>query len=135
MYRNPNQREVLIQKPNYKNEDEIFFYGGAKEARKAMKNLSNGGKALYIYFLTNANNYKEIIIPSVIEQEIGLTRSGYYRAFEELVDQGYLHRESGKKSNYIFSPAPIFPIDEECKPPQETTTISNSFTASNFYGF
>lgn len=135
MYRNPNQREVLTQKPNYKDEDEIFFYGGVKEARKAMKNLSNGSKALYIYFLTNANNYKEIIIPSVIEQEIGLTRSGYYRAFEELVSQGYLHREAGKKSNYVFSPAPIYPIDEEQELPQDTTTVSYSFTSSGFYGF
>lgn len=100
-----------------------------------MKNLSNSGKGLYIYFLTNANDYKEIIIPSVIEEEIGLTRSGYYRAFEELVSQGYLHRAPGKKSNYIFSPAPIFPIDEEQENLQEAITVSHSFASSGFYGF
>lgn len=46
--------------------------------------------ALYLYFASNANNYKLEISPQAIENAIGMPRSTYYKKFQLLQEKGYI---------------------------------------------
>lgn len=106
MERIPNQREVIISKPNYAEDKVLYFVGSVKYTMEAMQTLSGNGFKLYMYFLKNVNGYTEILVPAVIARTIGLSRTTYYRAFDELAEHRYIHLQKGKTSNYIFCDRP-----------------------------
>ena len=46
--------------------------------------------ALYLYFASNADNYRLEISPQAIENAIGMPRSTYYKKFSILQEKGYI---------------------------------------------
>lgn len=60
--------------------------------------------ALYLYFASNADNFKLAISPAAIENAIGMARSTYYKKFALLVEHGYII-EKGENS-YEFYEVP-----------------------------
>lgn len=97
-----------IQKSDIKNED---FCASKQDCLHAFKELSNRGKQLYMYFITQNNYNQDFPDPLIIEKEVGLNHKYYKQTFNELINKGYLHRQEGARDNFIFSSQPIFPAD------------------------
>ena len=96
----PNQRIVHIIKDKCKkdflqiNNDDWHTAGRCIEQYGTFK--------LYLYFASNKSDFTLALSPVAIEESIGISESTYRRAFQELLELGYLSRVEGKKNSYLF---------------------------------
>lgn len=91
----PNQK--LIRKYETKHDEtHIYFYQSKKAIFTAIKELSHGGLALYLYLNSNQAwdkgeiGYVQALSPVAVKNAIGLSESSYRRGVKELIEKGYL---------------------------------------------
>ena len=95
---NPNQRLIRIQKSNYRKSK--FFILGLEEVKYAMNALSGTAFKLYIYIMSNNDNFEFWISYSHVHKITGMSKSSYHRAFNELVEKKFLRLFKGHSNLY-----------------------------------
>lgn len=63
--------------------------------KRAAKVLTPAAFKLYLYLAENDDGH--VLGPSqrVVENEIGISKNSYYSAFSELIEKGYITKETG----------------------------------------
>lgn len=93
----PNQRYITTHKARARPRE--FTQINLTANLAALKKLSYKTYKLYMYLCYNADGYAFHLYKAPIKE--ALPRNSYYRAFEELVEQGYLVRD-GDSNHYDF---------------------------------
>ena len=73
-------------------------------ADKAAEKLTNNAFKLWMFFALNQDNFKVLWTSNVAKSWCGVSRTTYYKIFNELVDKGYLV-DTGN-NNYEFHDFP-----------------------------
>ena len=93
----PNQRYITTHKARARPRE--FTQINLTANLAALKKLSYKTYKLYMYLCYNADGYAFPLYKTPIKE--ALPRNSYYRAFDELVEQGYLVRD-GTSNRYDF---------------------------------
>lgn len=70
----------------------------------AAENLNNTAFKLYIYLITNANNFKLEFSPQHISNNYGISLSSARRAITELIEKGYVVETSSGRFEFYEMP-------------------------------
>lgn len=92
--------------------------------------------ALYLYFASNADNYKLAISPAAIEKAIGMARSTYYKKFALLIKQGYIIDKGANTYEFYEEPQQKNIISDSLSEEQDCLSckqISSSQEQGNLY--
>lgn len=95
----PNQRKIYIKRDS----DTArlnFFKVSNQNLFSAMHNLKSSTFKLWVYFADNSNGYSMDLYPVDFCKKANVSESTYKRAFQELIDKGYL--KQSEKSNNMF---------------------------------
>lgn len=110
----PNQNTFLINKEEVKRDSGKFrpyLTAYIDTIQTAAKNLTGNSFKLYIYLLSNSNNFTSAFSPKDVADKYGCSVDSARDAFKTLVSKGYLTLIEGTKTKYIFkdvvSSAPI----------------------------
>lgn len=95
----PNQRKIYIKRDSDKARLN-FFKVSNKNLLSAMYNLKPSAFKLWVYFADNTDGYSMDLYPVDFCKKANISESTYKRAFQELIDKGYLIQS--KKSNNLF---------------------------------
>lgn len=95
----PNQKIVKIQKEKYTSH---FLQIGIDEWEEAFKSMAPNTFGVYLYLSGNANDFQLELSQAAISNELGMSKSSYVRAINELKELGYLRIISG--NIFSFSP-------------------------------
>ena len=99
----PNQKVIYIQKDKCEKD---FLQISIDEWQEAARELSDSAFKLYLYLGANNNGFKIALSQKAVQDAIGLSKSSYHRAVDELIERGYLI--SDKHNNeYVFMTNPI----------------------------
>lgn len=95
----PNQRKIYIKRDS----DKVrlnFFKVSNQNLFSAMHNLKPSTFKLWVYFADNSDGYSMDLYPVDFCKKANVSESTYKRAFQELIDKGYL--KQSEKSNNMF---------------------------------
>ena len=95
----PNQRKIYIKRDSDKARLN-FFKVSNKNLLSAMYNLKPSAFKLWVYFTDNTDGYSMDLYPVDFCKKANISESTYKRAFQELIDKGYLIQS--EKSNNLF---------------------------------
>ena len=101
----PNQNTFLVQKEDVKREtgkNRPYFITYIDTIQSAAQNLTGNSFKLYIYFLSNTNNYTSAFSPRDVADKYGCSVDSVREAFKTLIKKGYLVLIDGTKTKYIF---------------------------------
>lgn len=85
----PNQKVIEIHKVNPKG-----YILDIQTNKTAMQELSPQAYMLYMHFVLNLPGYKEALSLKNITDSTTLSERTYYKAINELIEKGYLVKES-----------------------------------------
>lgn len=92
-----NQKIIIVNKQQY---GQNYLRIGNEEWKKAYKILKPSSFALYLYLASQEGN--TLALGAVlIEQILGIKKSAYHMAVNELEENGYLKKEEG--NTFIFT--------------------------------
>lgn len=87
----PNQRLITIHRdPVPKGTKEPFLNINYANLQNAMKDLSNSAFKVYIYFVSNRDNYKMGVSPADIRDKTGVCLETVRKGIRELQNKGYI---------------------------------------------
>lgn len=101
----PNQRWIRINKTKVEKNTGVErpYLNAYKDIlEKAAKELSGNAFKLYIYLLSNNNNYSFGFSPKDVSERYGCSIDTVRNAFTILVNKGFLILDSESKARYIF---------------------------------
>lgn len=101
----PNQNTFLINKEEVKREsgkNRPYLTAYIDTIQIAAKNLTGNSFKLYIYLLSNVNNYTSAFSPKDVADKYGCSVDSARESFKTLVKKGYLSLIEGTKTKYIF---------------------------------
>ena len=99
----PNQKIVKINKPQY---TDSFLTIGIDEWQAAFQELRQPSAfALYLYLAGNRDGFSLELSQEATKNSLGISKSTYHRAIDELIDKGYLTEVSGNVFSFHTSPA------------------------------
>ena len=101
----PNQNTFLINKEDVKRESgkiRPYLTAYIDTIQNASQNLTGNSFKLYIYLLSNVNNYTSAFSPRDVADKYGCSVDSAREAFKTLVNKGYLTLIEGTKTKYIF---------------------------------
>ena len=101
----PNQNTFLINKEDVKRESgkiRPYLTAYIDTIQNASQNLTGNSFKLYIYLLSNVNNYTAAFSPRDVADKYGCSVDSAREAFKTLVNKGYLTLIEGTKTKYIF---------------------------------
>lgn len=101
----PNQNTFLINKEDVKRDSgkiRPYLTAYIDTIQTASQNLTGNSFKLYIYFLSNVNNYTSAFSPKDVADKFGCSIDSAREAFKTLVNKGYLTLIEGTKTKYIF---------------------------------
>ena len=101
----PNQNTFLINKEDVKRESgksRPYLTAYIDTIQTASQNLTGNSFKLYIYLLSNTNNYTSAFSPKDVADKYGCSVDSAREAFKTLVNKGYLTLIEGTKTKYIF---------------------------------
>lgn len=101
----PNQNTFLINKEDVKRESgksRPYLTAYIDTIQTAAKNLTGNSFKLYIYLLSNSNNYTSAFSPKDVADKYGCSVDSAREAFKTLINKGYLTLIEGTKTKYIF---------------------------------
>lgn len=101
----PNQNTFLINKEDVKRESgksRPYLTAYIDTIQTAAKDLTGNSFKLYIYLLSNTNNYTSAFSPKDVAGKYGCSVDSAREAFKTLVNKGYLTLIEGTKTKYIF---------------------------------
>lgn len=101
----PNQSSVTIHKTatNYADEEIPFCMFSKGCWNYASRTLTKKSSLqLYTYLLMNADGFQTGFSPQNIQNECGIARSSFFKARDELIEEGflYLNKKDGKSLFY-----------------------------------
>ena len=102
------EKEFSIIKTTMDN-DHPYYKANKSASQEAMATLSKSAFYLYYYFLQNDDGWVGTLRRTHVMKITGLSKSAYYRAMEELMDNGYL---VDTKDGYEFYEDPADNEDE-----------------------
>ena len=118
----PNQKIIKINKPQY---TDSFLTVGIDEWQRAFQELRQPSAfALYLYLAGNRDGFSLELSQEAIKNSLGISKSTYHRAIDELIDKGYLTEVSGNLLSFHTSPADGTPADEPIKSHSRDTEVS-----------
>ena len=101
----PNQNTFLINKEDVKKESgksRPYLTAYIDTIQTAAKNLTGNSFKLYIYLLSNSNNFTSAFSPKDVADKYGCSVDSAREAFKTLINKGYLTLIEGTKTKYIF---------------------------------
>lgn len=101
----PNQNTFLINKEDVKRESgksRPYLTAYIDTIQTAAKNLTGNSFKLYIYLLSNSNNFTSAFSPKDVADKYGCSVDSAREAFKTLINKGYLTLIEGTKTKYIF---------------------------------
>ena len=98
-----NQRTVKIHKPVY---DGSFVQVSIDEWQEAFDLLTKSGFGLYLYCCGNQDGYKLELSSAAVQNALHISDSSYRRAFEELLEHGYIIQKTNTKYDFYTTPQP-----------------------------
>ena len=101
----PNQNTFLINKEDVKRESgksRPYLTAYIDTIQTASKNLTGNSFKLYIYLLSNSNNFTSAFSPKDVADKYGCSVDSAREAFKTLINKGYLTLIEGTKTRYIF---------------------------------
>lgn len=125
----PNQNTFIINKEDVKQgsgKSRPYLTAYIDTIQNASKNLTGNSFKLYIYLLSNVNNYTSAFSPRDVADKYGCSVDSARESFKTLVNKGYLTLIEGTKTKYIFTDvATISPISLP-------STITNNILKKKF---
>lgn len=101
----PNQRGIRIHRENIKNGNkEKFLAVKYENIVYAMNDLSNSAFKVYVYFITNKDNYVMGISPASINKVTGVCLETARKAIRELETKGYIVMSQHLKYHFFEVP-------------------------------
>lgn len=97
----PNQRIIRIEKPSYTSN---FLQIGIEEWQNAARVLSPSSFKVYLYLASNANGYNLELSQKAVENAVGVKKTSYHDAINQLRDLGFIYTLQGNID--IFTPSP-----------------------------
>lgn len=82
-----NQKLIIVNKPKYENN---YLQVGNDEWMQAARDLKPNTTLLYFYMASNKDKYNFALSQRAVENAIGISRSTYLKAVNELIEKGYL---------------------------------------------
>lgn len=120
MYTVPNQNIITIHRQYPKSD---FLQIKNENWQNMIKRTKDTyALSLYLYFASNADNYKLAVSPAAIESAIGMARSTYYKKFDLLKRYGYIIEHEGNR--FDFYETPQEQKEENCGLPCEQENLS-----------
>ena len=114
----PNQNTFLVNKEDVKREtgkSRPYLTAYVDTIQLAAQDLTGNSFKLYIYFLSNTNNYTSAFSPKDVSSKYGCSVDSVREAFKTLIKKGYLVLIDGTKTKYIFKDiAKAEPISLPC---------------------
>lgn len=106
MVTSPNQRIIKInrEKVNYKDSKRPYMIAYTDLIEQASQDLSGGAFKVYIYMISNQDNYKFGCSPQDISNRYGLNVDTVKKAINKLIEKGYLVKNNG---TYEFYEKPL----------------------------
>lgn len=98
-----NQRVIVVNKEDCDKKN-LYATINLEAMDKAAIDLSGNAFKLWIYFAKNQNNYKFALSSKELSQHFGLKIDAYNKAWNTLVEKGYLINSSG--NYFIFTEIP-----------------------------
>lgn len=101
----PNQNTFVINKEEVKRESgksRQYLIAYKDTIQTAAKNLTGNSFKLYIYLLSNSNNFTSAFSPKDVADKYGCSVDSAREAFKTLINKGYLTLIEGTKTKYIF---------------------------------
>lgn len=101
----PNQNTFLINKEDVKRESgksRPYLTAYIDTIQTAAQKLTGNSFKLYIYLLSNTNNYTSAFSPQDVANKYGCSVDSIREAFKTLIKKGYLTLIEGTKTKYIF---------------------------------
>lgn len=106
----PNQKIVIIKKPKYlKN----YLSVGNAEWQNAYKDLNGATFAMYLYLASNCADFKLAASAEAVKNSLGLSKSSYHRAMNELEEKKYLVQNTENTYFFYTEPQSNLPIVTE----------------------
>ncbi len=102
----PNQNIFIINKEDVKQGSgklRPYLTAYIDTIQTAAKNLTGNSFKLYIYLLSNVNNYTSAFSPKDVADKCGCSVDSARESFKTLVNKGYLNLIEGTKTRYIFN--------------------------------
>ena len=115
----PNQKKIVIERTSDRITKE-FLKVSNKNLETAMYNLKGNTFKLWIYFADNKNGHIMELYPVDFCLKAGVSDSTYRRAFDDLLEKGYLQQSKKNNNLYIFRE---YSNSEEIKIPDSVNSI------------
>jgi hypothetical protein len=93
-------KEISIDKVK----GQLFCMYSLEHNRNAMRKLTKSAYYLYTYFVQNQDGFVLNLYRTHAMKITGLSKTAYYRAFDELVEHGYI---TENEDGYEFHEKPI----------------------------
>ncbi len=102
----PNQKKIVINKPNYKKSKEPFLQVGIEAWEYAFKKYKKKPTvfAMYLYLASNANEHEKWLSSEAVEEAIGISKSSYHRALKVLQEDGFIFEASSGVLHFVTKP-------------------------------
>lgn len=100
-----NQRHICVHKLKC-DKDNLYAKINKDALNEAMRSLRPTAFNLWIYFSQNQDKYSFYLSCVDVCRTCGIGRTAYHKAFDELVDKGYLIRKEGSRISYEFYEEP-----------------------------
>ncbi len=97
----PNQKKIMIERTSDRISKDYFKVSN-ENLETAMYNLKGNTFKLWIYFADNKNGYTMELYPVDFCLKAGVSDSTYRRAFDDLLEKGYLQQSTKNNNLYIF---------------------------------
>jgi hypothetical protein len=86
--------------------DKAFIFAYCEAIEAAARNTTPTGFKLYMYFISNKDNFKFAFSSAHFAETYGCSTKSAKEAFNELVAKGYLTLIEGAKTSYVFHELP-----------------------------
>ena len=98
----PNQKVVITKHIPHDKEHGNYGCINIEALNKASRNLAGNALAIYIRCVLNSEEFRYALSPKSLKSEMGISKSGYESAVQELIHKGYLVKNAGGKRIHII---------------------------------
>lgn len=97
-----NQKTVTCYKEPC-DKEHIYMTVNIEALESAARDLSYGGFKMFIYFAKNQDGYCFALSSKDVKERFGMAKTAYDNAIHELINKGYLVKESETANYYSFN--------------------------------
>ena len=131
---NNNGARTIFVKRSSERDRGNFFKIGIANLEKASRDLKTAGAfKLFVYLCANADGYTFSFYPVNFYRRYGVSKSTYDRAFEELLETGYLLQSENDANTFFFNEISDKTKEENCNDVIASLTEEDYKAARNAY--